>query len=139
MSIPTALSVIELLQFLRKVRGLEPGERPPAGTFRVAILVSAWDAIDPSWRAQGPTKWLAQEMALFEDTLWSNFRREDTFRFGLSSTGGDLRNESYRRDFGGGGFVEWADSTGVVRHTRDLALPLYWALFGDLALATARE
>ena len=56
--------------------------------------------------------------------------------FGLSSTGGDLRDERYKERYLGDmhGFVEWADLTGRVHNHRNIALPIAWVLSGDRAL-----
>lgn len=134
--IPTMFAVIELLQFIRHARGLSPGERPPPGTLRVAVLLGAWDAADAGWRAGGPANYLSQHMPLLVDFLYSNFGPADVFHFGLSTTGGDLHSEHHRRRYlaDPGGFVEYADATGQVRRSRDLALPIRWALFGDAAM-----
>jgi hypothetical protein len=135
--VPTALAVIELLQFLRHVRGLDPGERPPPGELRIAFVASAWDAVDRSLRDAGPAGFLAQQAPLLEDYLWSNFHADDVFRFGLSATGGDLRDPRYQEQYRTtpGGFVEWADATGTIVQTSDLSLPIAWLLSGDRALA----
>jgi len=136
--VPTVLALVELLQFLRDVRGLAPGERPPTGALRIVLLASAWDQVDQAWRTngQGPAAFLAEQAPLLHDFLWSNFHADDVFRFGLSSTGGDLGKLGHRERYEEepGGFVEWTDTTGHLCSTRDLALPLYWALFGDAAL-----
>lgn len=135
--VPTALAMIELLQFLRHVRGLAPAERPPVGQFRVAILLSAWDAVDRSWHAHGPRAFLREQEPLLDDFLWSNFHDDDVFCFGLSSTSGDLRNPAHRERYieDMHGFVEWSDVTGRVHRTQNLALPVAWVIAGDRALA----
>lgn len=139
--IPTALAVIELLQFLRHVRGLAPAERPPEGQFRVAILLSAWDAVDQSWCARGPSDFLRKQEPLLYDFLWSNFRDDDVFCFGLSSTSGNLRDPAHRERYLDDmhGFVQWTDVTGCVRETRNLALPISWVIAGDRAFALEEE
>jgi hypothetical protein len=134
--VPTVLAIIELLQFLRYVRGLAPGERPSPGELRVALLVTAWDAVDRSWRERGPRSFLVEQAPLLNDFLWSNFHEDDIACFGLSSTGGDLRDERYRERYleEMGGYVEWADLTGRVERSRNIALPIAWVLSGDQAL-----
>jgi hypothetical protein len=134
--VPTVLAVIELLQFLRHVRGLAPGERPKQGDLRIALLASAWDSVEPAWGDKGPAHFFAERASLLEDFLWSNYRLDDVFRFGLSSTAGKLNDERYRERYRDDphGVVTWADATGRVRTTRNLALPVEWALFGDEAL-----
>jgi hypothetical protein len=136
-TVPTALSLIELLQFIRHVRKLAPGERPRGEErFRIALLVTTWDSVDPGWRKGGHATYLAHHLPLLEDFLWSNFLPDDVFRFGLSSTGGDLRNPDYNTRYldDPSGFVEWRDSGSGIQHKRDIGLPLYWLLFGDRAL-----
>lgn len=134
--VPTVLAIIELLQFLRHVRGLGPGERPRRGEMRIALLASAWDSVDQTWRDKGPSHFFAERASLLEDFLWCNYHLDDVFRFGLSSTGGDLRDpghqDRYRDD--PHGIVTWADVSGAIHTTRNLALPLEWALFGDSTL-----
>ena len=136
-AVPKALAVIELLQFIRHVRGLAPGERPRGKErFRIALLVSAWDAVDATWREAGPATYLAHHLPLLEDYLWSNFLPDDVFRFGLSSTGGDLHNPDYNEQYldDPSGFVEWRDIGRGIQAKPDIGLPLYWLLFGDRAL-----
>ena len=133
--VPTVLSSIELLQFIRKVRGLAPGERPRGDKrMRIALLVSAWDSVDLAWRRAGPTAYVTQNLPLLADYLWSNFLPDDVYFFGLSATGGDLRDADYAKRYLSepSGFVEWTESNGI-RSTQDIGLPLYWLLFGDRA------
>ncbi len=138
-AVPAALTLIELLQFIRHVRGLAPGERPQTEKerFRIALLVSTWDSVDPAWRLAGPAAYLAHHLPLLEDYLWSNFLPDDVFRFGLSSTGGDLRSPEYSEHYldDPSGFVEWQDTGRGILTRRDIGLPLYWLLFGDRALS----
>ena len=135
-ALPTALDIIELLQFIRHVRKLAPGERPHGDArLPIALLISAWDTVAPIWRERGPAAWLAHHLPLLEDFLWSNFLPDDVFRFGLSSTGGNLRDADYSQRYQDdpSGFVEWVDVHGPHR-SLDIGLPLYWLLFGDRAL-----
>lgn len=135
--VPTVLALVELLQLLREARGWSPGERPARGTLRIAVLVSAWDALEASWQDQGPGVYLAHHAALLEDFLWSNFHAEDVCRFGLSSTGGDLQSAAYSEQYlsNPGGYVVRTNLLGQQERSLDLAQPLYWALFGDRGLA----
>ncbi len=139
MRIPTMLALIELLQFIQRARGLCPGERPPEGQMRIALVLSAWDAIDEQWREAGPKMYLNHHMPLLVDYLWSNFQAADVQVFGLSSTGGDLRDPAYKERYldraqESGGFVDHVDVTGQINRSMDLGLPLRWALFGDVAM-----
>ncbi|WP_309896694.1 hypothetical protein [Archangium sp.] len=136
--VPTALALIELLQFIRYVRDLSPGERPrnEQERFRIALLITAWDSVDPAWRRAGPATYLSHHLPLLEDFLWSNFLPDDVFRFGLSATGGDLTNPDHNKRYQNdpSGFVEWHDAASGIRQSRDIGLPLYWLIFGDRAL-----
>lgn len=134
--VPTVLAIIELLQFLRHIRGLAPGERLPSGELRVALLATAWDAVDRGWRERGPRSFLIEQAPLLDDFLWSNFHEDDIACFGLSSTGGDLRDVRYKERYleDPRGFVEWADITGNVQRSPNIALPIAWLLSGDRAL-----
>ncbi len=139
--VPTILAVIELLQFLRHERDLSPGERPRPGELRIALLASAWDAADVAWQRKGPREFFAEQAPLLEQFLASNYRREDVTYFGLSSTGGDLNNEDHKKTYRKNphGYVEWPDVTGRIHRSRNLALPIEWALFGDEAFARTED
>jgi hypothetical protein len=130
--VPTALAIVELLQLLRSRRGLQPGVRR-SGALRIALVVSAWDTL-PDWQRRGPGAWLASAVPLVEDFLWSNFAPQDVRRFGLSSTGGDLKTQQGRERYQlEGGHVVWLNVQGQVQEERDISLPLRWALLGDAA------
>ncbi|HFE43963.1 MAG TPA: hypothetical protein ENJ18_00515 [Nannocystis exedens] len=135
--IPTMLTLIELLQFIQRARGLFPGERPAAGQLRLALVLSAWDAIEEEWQEAGPKTYLHHHMPLLGDFMWSNFQVADVQIFGLSSTGGDLNDSAHKRRYmeESGGFVEYIDVTGEINRSNDLSLPLRWALFGDAAMS----
>jgi len=135
--VPTVLAVIELLQFLRHERGLSPGERPKPGSLRIALMASAWDAVDITWQRKGAQAFFAEHAPLLREFLWSNHLREDIMFFGLSSTAGDLHDPEYKKAYRRKphGYVEWADITGHIQRSKNLALPIEWALFGDEAFA----
>ena len=139
-AIPVELPLIELLQFIRNVRELPAGRRPRKDNerFRIALLVTAWDAVSQDWRKAGPAAFLSHHFPLLDDYLWSNFLPDDVFRFGLSATGGDLRDPDYSQAYldmdDPAGFVEWLDPLLGIRNSRDIGMPLYWVLFGDRAL-----
>jgi hypothetical protein len=134
-TVPTALSIIELLQFIRHVRDLAPGKRPHGDrSFRIALLISSWDSVDAAWKEAGPKAYLDHNLPLLADYLWSNFLPDDVFCFGLSATGGDLLDPAHAKRYleDPSGFVRWTGPHGP-GETRDLGLPLYWLLFGDRA------
>jgi hypothetical protein len=125
------IAMIEVFQFLRHMRGLAPGERPSPGSFRVGVVVSAWDSVAPEWRREGPAAYCSEFAPLLRDFLWSNFHLDDAFHFGISSTGGDLHSKSFAAQYkrAPGGFVEWSVSNSIVQSS-DLSIPVAWALFG---------
>lgn len=132
---PTQLALIELLQFMRRARGLAPGERPAAGTLRVAVMITAWDALQTPWQAMGPKPLLVQETPLLADFLWSNFRADDVFRFGISATSGDLTQAVDKERYADNprATLVWHTASGL-KTSHDPSAPLAWALFGDDAL-----
>lgn len=139
--VPTVLAIVELLQFLRHERGLGPGERPKPGELRVALLASAWDSVDPAWQRKGASAFFAENAPLLREFLWSNHRQEDIAFFGLSSTAGDLNDSEYQKVYRRKrhGYVEWVDVSGRVHRTKNVALPIEWALFGDEAFTRADD
>jgi len=139
--VPTVLAVVELLQFLRHERGLSPGERPKAGDLRIALIASAWDAVDVAWQRKGPQAFFVEHAPLLREFLWSNHRTEDVTFFGLSSTAGNLHDPDYKKTYRRKphGFVEWSDVSGRIHRSQNLALPIEWALFGDEAFARADD
>lgn len=135
---PTELALVELIQFFRFVRGLAPGERPDPSTWRIALMVSAWDDVSADWQTAGPRAYLEERCSLLEDYLWSNFHPAAIQRFGLSATGGDLNNDAQSQRYQDGdleGYVTWDAGAARPRRSADVALPVAWSLFGDAALA----
>lgn len=133
---PTELALIELLQFLRFVRGLSPGERPATNEWRIGVMISAWDDVSDDWRQRGPQAYLEEVFPLLEDYLWSNFRPDAVQRFGLSSTGGDLNQPGGGERYISGelkGFITWSGLDGRLERRDDIALPLAWSLYGEQA------
>jgi hypothetical protein len=134
--VTTVLAMIELLQFIRHARGLAPGQRPRDGRLRIGVMLTAWDAIATEWQTRPPAAYLAQHVPLLVDFMKSNFLAEDVMCFGVSATGGDLKDGVHRARYieTPGGSVAWADAQGRVQQRPDLALPLRWALFGDASM-----
>lgn len=134
--VPTVLALVELIQYLRRLRQLLPGERPRRGSFRIAIVLSAWDAVPATWRQQRPVAYLMEHASLLVDFLASNYHLDDVFYFGVSSTGGDLAVASHAKRYRDdpGGYVHYANHAGRVIESPDLALPIRFVLFGDEAI-----
>ena len=132
---PTLPTLIEMLQFVRAHRGLSIGERPD---LRLALVLSAWDAVEASVQSLGPERFLREKLPLLADFILSNFDPAQTRCFGLSATGGALRDESYAEMFrdrdGPLGYVEWSTSADETKRDSDISLPFAWLIAGDSAL-----
>lgn len=135
--LPAAVAIVELLQLLRHIRGLAAGQHDPH--WRVAVLLSAWDAVPPELQAAGPGAFLRDALGLLDDLLATSFPPDRVRVFGLSAVGGDLEDSDYVKVFEQGevddhGWLSW-DADGV-RKEADITLPIGWLLLGDEALPT---
>ncbi len=131
--VPTSVNLVEVLQFVREAKGLNIGERPKPGTLRVAVVISCWDVIADKAKT-GPYGYVQQRLALLDDVLWSNFHPEDIRMFGLSSTGGDLRDKKFAEQYEPerSGYVVVQDRPDAhPRQVDDVALPVAWLIGGD--------
>ncbi|MES2975663.1 MAG: hypothetical protein V4757_18740 [Pseudomonadota bacterium] len=125
--IPTQVMLCELLRFLE----LKLARRTNGSAPKVAVVVAAWDSVDPATSAKGPERFLAKNYPLFagrlQDTTLS------TKVFGLSIVGGDLQHDdAYREQFLEGsidehGWISACDQGGDnwVKNS-DLTLPIAW-------------
>lgn len=138
LTVPTAVAIVELMQFFRFLRGWSPGFWPDPKDFRVAVCLSCWDAVAEEDRCGGPAGYMRERLGLLDDFLSTNFHPGGVRAFGVSATGGDLRDaafqetyaEKYPEDWGS---VQWSTDEGV-GESDDLATPLSWLLVGDEAL-----
>ncbi len=121
---------------IRARRGWELGERPE--DVRVAVVLTAWDALEEDEAAAGPDAYLRDRFPLLHDFLWSNFDPDRVRCFGLSATGGDLGDPEYRQRFMNReealSRVCWSTSGDVVRTDHDVSLPFAWTIAGEAAL-----
>lgn len=127
--LPTQVMLCELLRFLE----VSLVDRPDGSRPRVAIVVSAWDAVDAEKFAAGPRAYLEREYPLLagrlDDVEWLDVRV-----FGLSVVGGDLKTDEECRDavqeggLDGRGWVADQDEQGVWRRDPDLTLPVAWVV-----------
>ena len=128
--LPTQVLLCELLRYLE----LCLAHGADASRPHVAIVVAAWDLLDPGVRAAGPMAYLRREFPLFAGRL-ADTGRLDVKLFGLSVVGGDLeddeefRNRFLERDISEQGWVVVEDADGL-RTDADVMLPIAWAL-GD--------
>ncbi|MBO9858819.1 hypothetical protein [Xanthomonas sp. A1809] len=129
-SLPTQVLLCELLRYL----DLCLANRANSGRPRIAVVVAAWDLLDPGVRAGGPMAYLRREFPLFAGRL-ADTGRLDVKLFGLSVVGGDLaddedfRNRFLERDITEQGWVVVEDVDGV-KTDEDVMLPIAWAM-GD--------
>lgn len=127
-SLPTQVMLCELLRFLEASLKRKHGSRP-----RVAVMVTAWDLLDPDQQAAGPMAYLRQEFPLFWGRL-QDCSKLDVATFGVSILGGDLSNDpTFRSKFLGAVNL---DDKGYVVRTRDddmkqvadITSPLSWLI-----------
>lgn len=128
--LPTQVLLCELLRYL----DLLLADRGDGGRPHVAVVVAAWDLLDPEMHAKGPMAYLKREFPLFAGRL-ADTGRLDVRLFGLSVVGGDLeddeefRNIFLARDISEQGWVVVEEVSGV-RTDDDVMLPIAWAM-GD--------
>ncbi len=126
-----------MLQMVRARRQWSLGERPR--TVRLAVVLTAWDAVDSHLAALGPDHYLRERLSLLHDFVWSNFGPTSFRCFGLSATGKDLeKDDSYSQRFrdreSSLSKVFWSTSGDEVHEDDDVSLPFAWAIAGDAAL-----
>jgi hypothetical protein len=128
--LPTQVLLCELIRYLN----LCLSDRVNGGRPHVAVIVAAWDLLDPEVRADGPMAYLKKEFPLFAGRL-ADTDRLDVKLFGLSVVGGDLaddegfRTRFFERDISEQGWVVFEDE-GQLITDGDVMLPLAWAM-GD--------
>ena len=128
--LPTQVLLCELLRYL----DMYLADRGDGGRPHVAVVVAAWDLLDPPTRQGGPMSYLKREFPLFAGRL-SDTGRLDVRLFGLSIVGGDLeddqefRQQFFERDISEQGWVVVEEVTGI-RKDDDVMLPIAWAMGG---------
>lgn len=128
--IPTQVILSELLRFLElKLRHHADGSKP-----RVAIIVSAWDLLDPETSAKGPSAFLRAQFPLFAGRIKGE-RKLDVRAFGVSIVGGDFLDQDFQSKYLRGdpdtaGFVvaETEEGSTIVS---DITLPMAWLIGGQ--------
>jgi hypothetical protein len=126
--LPTQVLLCELLRYLELcLANRSDGSRP-----HVAVVVAAWDLLDPDVRAAGPLAYLKREFPLFAGRL-ADPGRLDVKLFGLSVVGGDLdddeefRNRFLENDISEQGWVIVENMDGLTTSC-DVMLPIAWAM-----------
>lgn len=128
LGLPTQVMLCELIRFLElSLARREDGSRP-----RLSVVVTAWDLVDHEKFQDGPLTYLEHEYPLVAGKLM-DLEGLDVQIFGLSSVGGDLKNDAvYRREFLEAGpdvkgWVAVKDQDGWKKDS-DITLPIAWAV-----------
>lgn len=130
--LPAQVGFCELLRYL----SLLMPDREDGGKPRVAVVVTAWDALDVNAKAAGPMQYLDNQFPMFAGRI-TTLGRLDIKVFGMSIVGGNLRgptNKAFRDSLKGLDLSEVGYTAvmrdGTVVEDPDVTLPLAWAL-GD--------
>lgn len=125
---PTQVMLCELIRFLEtSLARRSDGDLP-----RLSVVVTAWDLVDPDKFRQGPLAFLEREYPLVAGRL-RDLEGLDVQIFGLSSVGGDLKNDTeYRNEFlesgpDGRGWIAISEGEGW-RKAPDITIPIAWAV-----------
>lgn len=126
--LPTQVLLCELIHFLeRSLLQREDGEKP-----RLSVVISAWDRVDEETFSLGPYAYITREYPLVAGRL-NDQDALDVKVFGLSSVGGDLKNDANFRDDllqtgpDGRGWVAVYEGESWQKKY-DLTLPIDWAV-----------
>lgn len=125
--LPTQVLYSELLRFLQ----LKLTSSRPDRARRVAVVVSAWDRLDPEQREATPLEYLRKQYPLFAGRL-ENLDDLEVRIFGLSITGGDLQDDPvFKATFQNGDLKDFGYTViplpdGKVERNPDLTLPISW-------------
>lgn len=103
---------------------------------RVAIMVTAWDALPADARELGPERFVKLQYPMLGGRLRDR-GRIDTRVFATSITGGDLNTVEHRTAFlessaDQEGYVLYKAANGEIVESADLTLPIAWAVGVDV-------
>lgn len=124
--LPTQVLLCEFLRLLEENLSYADGSQP-----RVAVIVTAFDRLDPQTRALGPKAFLKKEFPLFFGKL-QNTPEVTIGVFGSSVAGGELADAAYKagyleNDLAESGYI--VDDTGAApKAVRDMSRPVAWVL-----------
>ncbi|TCA74999.1 hypothetical protein E0H62_14880 [Rhizobium leguminosarum bv. viciae] len=125
--VPTQVALCQMLRFLDETL-LRVDGRPP----KVAVLITAWDLVDPHRRLNGPTTYVKDEFPLFAGRL-ADCNTLDLRTFGVSIVGGDFKDPAFTAEFLEGtmdemGYVTVDNPGGGVENIHDVTLPVAWVV-----------
>jgi hypothetical protein len=124
--IPTQIALCEFLRFLEYgLQRDQDGSRP-----RVAVLVTAWDRLDPEKRVQGPMIYLRSQYPMFAGRL-EDIQTLEVKTFGVSVASGDLDDPEFKKKFyekglHGAGYIVTDEKPK--EFLADLTLPISWVM-----------
>jgi hypothetical protein len=125
--VPTQVALCEMLRFLDETLLREDGVLP-----RVAIMITAWDLLDPETQSNGPDAYLKAEYPLLAGRL-HDCRTLDVRTFGVSIVGGDFDDDKFKErffdaDIDETGFTTYLDGDNALTKKIDLTVPVAWVL-----------
>jgi|ERR1022692_932355 hypothetical protein len=126
---PTQVVYSELLRYLQ----VKLGKRWGGASRKVALVIAAWDRLDPEYRKRPPIDYLRKEFPLLAGRI-ENIDDLEVRLFGMSIVGGDLADdEEFKARFQKGeikdfGYTVIETENKQVSHERDLTLPLAWLM-----------
>ncbi|MFL6388858.1 MAG: hypothetical protein ACJ71U_15355 [Terriglobales bacterium] len=130
-AIPTQVVYSELLRFLQT----RLGKRHAGAHRKVAIVITAWDRLDPEYRERPPMDFIRKEFPLLAGRI-ENISDLEIKLFGISVVGGDLdADQNFRAHFQSGdikdfGYTVVQEEDGAISQKRDVTLPLSWFMGG---------
>ncbi|NTE89425.1 hypothetical protein [Agrobacterium rubi] len=126
--LPTQVVLCELLRLLEDRLGSQNERKRP----KIAVLVTAWDLLDPTARAAGPMQYLKRQFPLFWGAL-GDVERAEVGVYGVSIVDGDPERDPVFKDkilasnLADAGSVTTESSAGV-QINQDVTLPISWAI-----------
>lgn len=125
-AIPTQVFLCELLRLLENTLSRANG-RP-----KVAIIVTAWDALPPDTRARSPLAYIQEQFPLLAGRLRDS-GDIDIRVYGMSILGGDVGNTQFRDQYLNGGGLRGAgyvilDENGQAIEDKDVTRPIKWLI-----------
>jgi len=126
---PTQVVYSELLRYLQ----VKLGKRSPSAVRKVAVVIAAWDRLDPEYRYRPPIDYLRKEFPLLAGRI-ENIADMEIGLFGTSVVGGDLLDDQeFKARFQLGdikdfGYTVVQTQGKTITHERDLTIPLAWLM-----------
>lgn len=128
--LPTQVTLCELLRLLQQRLSV----RADGGKPRLAVVVTAWDTLDPHAQLDGPLTYLRKQFPLFAGAL-EDVKQIELRIYGVTIVGGDLqRDDAFRTRYQGMVMADCGSVTfmrdGASHTDPDITIPVAWAI-GD--------